>query len=443
MSLWPLSPGPLSGRALSVESYSLREFLFNLPLAYSLTSEVLDLNSQTARSTDYVLLIPETYGLAGQVSRGHIICLVNSGSFLFDVASRIPSHCEYLCLQDDIQIEQVRSLRLMADLYHKKIAVSPESSQSLADDAQLITQIAPYTHLLIIQAGPWLAEDASPSLDTFLERVHTVASAARAANPEILVQVQLGIPVPHMELSADLFFRGISRLADTYPQDLASCFISRVDAWDNPEKGNNLLVQALTFLRGESYSPAGAPPTPKDFRAAGLAPTGVLLSWTDASSEERGYLLKREQAPDRPPALVAGQPFPPDMISYQDIVPAEGSYYYFLCAFNANGLSLFSPMAAVETGGGKPDLPPQILSLPATAAIRGVPFEYAVSASDPDGEAVTYSLSIHPAGMTIDDATGLITWLPATAGWHIVSLTVTDGLSAACQWFEVEVKTAD
>ncbi|MGB9006546.1 MAG: putative Ig domain-containing protein, partial [Candidatus Aminicenantales bacterium] len=102
----------------------------------------------------------------------------------------------------------------------------------------------------------------------------------------------------------------------------------------------------------------------------------------------------------------------------------------------------FSPLEAVETGGGKANLPPRILSLPQTTVFRGIPFEYAVSADDPDGDSLDYSLSIHPAGMLIDPKTGLITWLPAAAGRYSVSLTVTDGQAAGFQWFEIEVKEA-
>jgi hypothetical protein len=421
----------------------IQETLFNLPLGYTLTEGVLDLCHLTARSTDFILLNPQEYNLAGQVSRGHLMCLVPQNSLPFDIPSKVPARCEYLLLQDDIPEEAAQSLRLMADVYHKKVALSPEAGLALADDALLITHIAPYAHLLIIQAGRWLAEDTSPALDTFLSKVHTVAAAARAANPGIFLQLQLEYPILNKGLTIDRLHLALSRLAEAYPGDLQSCFISRVDAWDDPEQGNNLLVQALTFLRGEAYAPPGAPPTPLNFQATALGPTEVLLSWTDVSADETGYLLMRGQAPDRPPARVSELPPFPDLVSHQDGVPAAGAYYYWLCAFNANGLSLFSPVEAVETGVGKANLPPRILSRPQTTAYRGVPFEYAVSAADPDGDALDYSLSVHPAGMLIDSKTGLITWLPAAFGRYLVSLTVADGQAAGFQWFEVEVKEAE
>jgi hypothetical protein len=43
-------------------------------------------------------------------------------------------------------------------------------------------------------------------------------------------------------------------------------------------------------------------------------------------------------------------------------------------------------------------------------------YTYDVNAADPDaGDTLTYSLTIKPAGMTIDAATGLIQWTPASA----------------------------
>jgi hypothetical protein len=442
LSIRPASTNSLPGQAAASNGLLLQEMLFNLPLAYSLTEEVLDLHGQTVRSTDFVLLTQQEYGLAGQVRRGHLICLLEDMSFFFDLPSRIPSRCEYICLQDNILPEQVRSLRLMTDMYHKKLAISPEADQALADGAQLIAQIAPYAHLLMIQAGQWLEEDTSPSLETFLAKVHTVASAARAANPQIHLQVQLGNPGSQQGLTADKFFLGLTRLAEAHPDDLHSFYVSRLDAWDDPQQGNNLLVQALTFLRGESYSPPGAPEPPRDLRAAALDATQVLLSWTDVSSAETGYLLKRAEGPDRPPLRVSELPSVADLISFQDIVPAAGSYYYRLCAFNGGGISLFSPLEAVDTRGGKANLPPQILSVPQTVVFQGVPFEYAVSAFDPDGDPLTYSLSLRPAGMLINPQTGLLTWLPASSGRYVVSLTVSDGQSAGFQWFEIEVKDA-
>ncbi|HET8579860.1 MAG TPA: putative Ig domain-containing protein [Nitrospiraceae bacterium] len=71
--------------------------------------------------------------------------------------------------------------------------------------------------------------------------------------------------------------------------------------------------------------------------------------------------------------------------------------------------------------------PPRITSIPPTAINQGR-YEYAVTASDPDGDPVTYTLETAPAGMSIDKATGRIEWRIAaeTKGTHRVRVVVED-----------------
>lgn len=81
--------------------------------------------------------------------------------------------------------------------------------------------------------------------------------------------------------------------------------------------------------------------------------------------------------------------------------------------------------------------PPQILSVPDTTATVGFDYRYAPTVTDPDpGETFDFQLTAGPAGMTIDTATGLIRWTPATTGEFGIGLVVTDGggLSTAQTW---------
>lgn len=59
--------------------------------------------------------------------------------------------------------------------------------------------------------------------------------------------------------------------------------------------------------------------------------------------------------------------------------------------------------------------------------------EYHAHASDIDGDALTYSLSMHPDGMTIDESTGLIVWRPVATqvGDHEIIVRAQDGLGGA------------
>ncbi len=54
-------------------------------------------------------------------------------------------------------------------------------------------------------------------------------------------------------------------------------------------------------------------------------------------------------------------------------------------------------------------------------------YTYDVEATDGDGDILTYSLTSNPGGMTIDSATGVITWTPTTFGDYNVGLEASDG----------------
>ncbi len=103
-------------------------------------------------------------------------------------------------------------------------------------------------------------------------------------------------------------------------------------------------------------------------------------------------------------------------------------------ADNSYGHGLVNALAAYQLLGGGANTPPQITSAPVTAATQGVLYHYDVEASDAEGDALTYSLTQAPAGMTIDPASGLISWTPSATqvGNSAVTVRVTDahGLQA-------------
>lgn len=86
--------------------------------------------------------------------------------------------------------------------------------------------------------------------------------------------------------------------------------------------------------------------------------------------------------------------------------------------------------------------PPTIVSTPITTATEDTPYSYDVDATDPDGDTLTYSLAVAPAGMNIDPATGEITWTPTNAqvGDNLVTVVVEDSAAASdSQSFTVAV----
>ncbi len=73
---------------------------------------------------------------------------------------------------------------------------------------------------------------------------------------------------------------------------------------------------------------------------------------------------------------------------------------------------------------------------------EGSVLTYTVSATDPDGGTLTYSLSGQPTGMTINTANGEISWTPSETqgpGTYYVTVTVTDGSVSVSTVVQVDV----
>ena len=77
--------------------------------------------------------------------------------------------------------------------------------------------------------------------------------------------------------------------------------------------------------------------------------------------------------------------------------------------------------------------PPTITSTAPLAGDVSVAYSYGAAATDPEGDAITWSLATAPSGMTVDGGTGAVSWTPAAAqlGPNPVSLTATDSHGAS------------
>jgi len=87
--------------------------------------------------------------------------------------------------------------------------------------------------------------------------------------------------------------------------------------------------------------------------------------------------------------------------------------------------------------------PPVFQTTPQRVAQVGTAYVYDATATDPDGDPVSYALSDAPSGMTVSAASGAITWtpLPAQAGTRTAILYARDGRGGeATQQIAIEVR---
>ena len=103
----------------------------------------------------------------------------------------------------------------------------------------------------------------------------------------------------------------------------------------------------------------------------------------------------------------------------------------FFIAFLFTGCFLFNSSPVIESD--------QI-----TTAKEGAVYTYDVEATDPNGDTLTYSLTISPTGMTINSTTGVISWTPTESqiGENEVSVKVSDGSRSTTQSFTITVDEA-
>ena len=90
-----------------------------------------------------------------------------------------------------------------------------------------------------------------------------------------------------------------------------------------------------------------------------------------------------------------------------------------------------------------PNEAPIIQTDPVVLGTAGESYTYDVDAIDPEGATLTYALESAPTGMTIDPATGLITWSPTAAdlGEATVTVTSVDPEGAlATQTYNLEIR---
>jgi arylsulfatase A-like enzyme len=195
---------------------------------------------------------------------------------------------------------------------------------------------------------------------------------------------------------------------------------------------------AAKVITLSSKLPANTPP-----QITSVAPTiaeiGIPYSYTIAATDLDGNALTYS-APTKPTWLTFNQTT--RVLSGTPTSSDMGSYPVTLSVNDAGGSITQSFIIIVSNIGNDA---PVINSIPnSTGVIENVAYSYTISASDPDGNTLTYNAPTKPTWLTFNQTTRVLSGTPAPSnvGLHPVTLTVTDGVATVSQNFNIAVFAA-
>ncbi|MBL0739818.1 fibronectin type III domain-containing protein [Chryseolinea lacunae] len=105
--------------------------------------------------------------------------------------------------------------------------------------------------------------------------------------------------------------------------------------------GMLVLIRVLAFAQ---------PIVPGGFNASTLSATGIVLNWTDLSSNETGFQIERSTSPESGFALVATTGANTTTYINNTGLASGKAYYYRVRATNASGASAYTPVVTATTG---------------------------------------------------------------------------------------------
>ncbi len=191
-----------------------------------------------------------------------------------------------------------------------------------------------------------------------------------------------------------------------------------------------MILNAMT-VQG-FYDDGSVPEAPSKLTATAPLANEVRLSWVDNSKSEDGFELLRGTNSNGPFTIVGSTSNNVTSLTDRAVV-GQTTYFYKVRAFNSNGRSPESNIFTVITPNSAP-----VLAVEPSVVVRvGGTQTLDISATDPENDAVTLSVTGAPSFVTFTNfgnSTGVLKLAPTAirhAGTYTVKVTATDSRSAS------------
>ncbi len=150
---------------------------------------------------------------------------------------------------------------------------------------------------------------------------------------------------------------------------------------------------------------------------------GALYQYAVAATDPEGAALSYQLVLAPPGMSISGS----GLVTWTPQGTNIGSHTVLIEVSDGQGASTqqYFTLSVLGTGGNQT---PQITSQPSTSAKVGLVYSAQIAASDANGDALSYSLTISVAGASISP-TGLLTWTPTAAGPQPMTVRVSDGIA--------------
>ncbi len=215
-------------------------------------------------------------------------------------------------------------------------------------------------------------------------------------------------------------------------------FSYRVRAVDS--SGNPGAYSATATVPASSSNDTQAPTTPAGLRATRASASQINLSWSAATDNAgiREYRVERCQGTGCTAFTQFASTSGTSLANADPALVTTASFSYRVRAVdtsgNPGGYSATATVPASSTTTPAVNRPPVISGSPATTVVAGNSYAFTPTASDPDGQALTFRVTGAPAWATFSTATGALRGTPGSGNvgrTDGIVITVSDGSSSA------------